>query len=182
MKVPYCCLVAVVLMWTGCGREERKEAVTFCQTLIQTQAEFAATNALEKEALSSTRNWAESIATNGAGSAADLQGNADSAKSLSSSATLVSTQLGQFRQKIYDVPLKKESLQTIRANLLTQIMKRQKTLQEVRVALEASADNFLEFKQSRAYKGDTYPAGIDKLKGIFDGYERRGKVSFIVVS
>jgi len=34
-------------------------------------------------------------------------------------------------------------------------MKRQKMLQEVRMALDAPAAGFLEFSRSRAYNGDT---------------------------
>ena len=58
----------------------------------------------------------------------------------------------------------------MRGALLAQLMKRQRTLQDVRSALDASAASFLEFAQSRVYKGDTYPQGIDKLYPLLSGY------------
>ena len=170
MNLRYSWILAAALVWSGCGRAERKEAVTFCKVLTQKQADFAATNAMEKDVLGNTRMWCEGITVNGAGPGKDLGENADSAKSLAQSAGLVSTQLGQLRQSLYDQPLQKENLQTIRANLLSQIMKRQKMLQDVRTALDGAAANFLEFQQSRAYTGDTYPAGIDKLSSMLGGY------------
>jgi hypothetical protein len=170
MVVRYCCIFAAALVWTGCGGAERKEAVTFCKMLTQKKADFDATNALEKDLLGSTRSWCESIIAAGSGHGKDLQGNADSAKELAQSASLVSTQLGQLRQSLYDLPLHKEELQAIRAKLLSQIQKRQTMLQSVRTALQGAADNFLEFEQSRAYTGDTYPAGIDKLNSMLGSY------------
>ena len=134
MNLRYSWILAAALVWSGCGRAERKEAVTFCKVLTQKQADFAATNAMEKDVLGNTRMWCEGITANGAGPGKDLGENADSAKSLAQSAGLVSTQLGQLRQSLYDQPLQKENLQTIRANLLSQIMKRQKMLQDVRTA------------------------------------------------
>jgi hypothetical protein len=170
MNIRYCCILAAALVWTGCGGAERKEAVTFCKVLIQKKADFAATNALEKDLLGSTRSWCESITAAGSGHGKDLSGNADSARQLAQSASLVSTQLGQLRQSLYDQPLRKENLQAIRAKLLSQIQKRQTMLQDVRAALDGAAANFLEFEQSRAYTGDTYPAGIDKLNSMLGGY------------
>ncbi|MGD0869937.1 MAG: hypothetical protein ABSB88_10330 [Bryobacteraceae bacterium] len=170
MKIRYGCILAAALVWTGCGRAERKEAVTFCKVLTQKHADFAATNALEKDLLGSTRSWCESIIAAGSGHGKDLSGNADSAKELAQSASLVSRQLGHLRQSLYDQPLRKENVQAIRAKLLSQIQKRQTMLQDVRVALEGAAANFLEFEQSRAYTGDTYPAGIDKLNSMLGGY------------
>jgi hypothetical protein len=170
MKIRYCCILAAAFVWTGCGGAERKEAVTFCKVLTQKQADFAATNALEKDLLGSTRSWCESIVAAGSGHGKDLSGNADSAKELAQSASLVSTQLGQLRQSLYDQPLRKENVGVIRARLLSQIQKRQAMLQDVRAALQGAAANFLEFEQSRAYTGDTYPGGIDKLNSMLSGY------------
>jgi len=170
MKIRYGCILAAALAWTGCGGSERKEAVTFCKVLTQKQPDFAATNALEKDLLDSTRSWCESIIAGGSGHGKDLQGNADSAKELAQSASLVSRQLGQLRQSLYDQPLRKENVQEIRGKLLSQIQKRQTMLQDVRTNLEGAAANFLEFEQSRAYTGDTYPAGIDKLNSMLAGY------------
>jgi hypothetical protein len=171
MKIRYGCVLAAVLVWTGCGGAERKEAVTLCKVLTQKKTDFAATNALEKDLLESTRSWSESIIAAGSGHGKDLSGNADSAKELAQSASLVSTQLGQLRQSLYDQPLQKENLQAIRGKLLSQIQKRQAMLQDVRAALQGAAANFLEFEQSRAYTGDTYPGGIDKLNAMLGGYK-----------
>ena len=170
MKIRYCFILAAALVWTGCGGAERKEAVTFCKVLTQKQADFAATNALEKDLLGSTRSWAESIIAAGSGHGKDLSGNADSAKELAQSASVVSTQLGQLRQSLYDQPLRKENVQAIRSGLISKIQKRQAMLQDVRAALQGAAANFLEFEQSRAYTGDTYPGGIDKLNSMLGGY------------
>ena len=170
MKLRYCWWLPVLLLWTGCGKEERREATTFYKVLTQKQADVAATNALEKDLLGSTRSWVESIINSGSGHGKQLEENAASAKALSQSAALVATQLGQFRQAIYDLPLKQEYVQGLRSTLINQILKRQKTLQEVRMALDGSATNFLEFARSRSYTGDTYPAGIDKLNGMLSNY------------
>ena len=170
MKLRYCWLLTAVLFWTGCGKEERREATSLVNVLSQKQADLAAINALENDLLGSTRSWCEGITSNGGGKGKDLAENAASAKALAQSAGVVATQLGQLRQSIYDQPLTQEYPQSVRSTLINQIMKRQKMLQEVRMALDASAANFLEFGQSRTYKGDTYPAGIDKLTAILAAY------------
>jgi len=170
MNFRYCWLLAAVVLWTGCGKAERQEAASLCKALSQKQASLAAINALEKDLLGSTRSWCEGIVNNGAGHGKDLDENAASAKALAQSASVVSTQLGELRQSIYDQPLKEEYPQGVRSALINQLMKRQKMLQEVRADLDASAANFLEFAQSRAYKGDTYPAGIDKLNTLLSKY------------
>jgi hypothetical protein len=155
---------------TSCGKEERREGVSLCKTLSQEQVDLAAANALEKDLLGSTRAWCEGIISNGGGKGKQLEENASSAKSLAQSASTVATQLSQVRQTIYDLPLKQEYPQSVRSTLINQIMKRQKMLQEVRMALDASAAGFLEFSRSRAYAGDTYPAAIDKLNSLVSGY------------
>jgi hypothetical protein len=170
MKIRYCWLLAAVLIWTGCGKEERREATTLCKLLHQKRADQAAVNALEKDLVGSTRGWYEGIINNGAGRGKGLDENAASAKALSQSAALVSTQLGQLRQAIYDQPLKEEYTEGVRGTVINQLMKRQRTLQDVRSALDACAADFVGFGQSRAYKGDTYPAGIDKLNSLLGGY------------
>ena len=82
----------------------------------------------------------------------------------------MATQLGQLRQAIYDLPLKEGYPQNVRSTLINKIMHRQKILQEVRTALDASAAGFLDFARSRAYNGDSYPPGIDKLNSLISGY------------
>jgi len=170
VKTRYTWLLAAALLWTGCGKQEQQEAATFCNFLTQKQADFAATNALEKDLLGSTLAWAEGIINRGAGHGKDLAENATSADELSKSAAVVSTQLGQLRQALSDQPLHQEYPMTVRGDLVNQLMKRQRMLQEVRTALDASAASFREFAQSRAYTGDTYPAGIDKLNSMLGGH------------
>jgi hypothetical protein len=169
-KFLYASLLAAVVFMAACGKEERREAVSLCKTLRLEQVDLAAVNALEKDLLGSTRAWCNGIINNGAGKGKELEENAASAKSLAQSASTVATQLSQVRQAIYDLPLKQEYPQGVRSTLINQIMKRQKMLQEVRIALDASAAGFLEFSRSRAYNGDTYPAGIDKLNSLVSGY------------
>jgi hypothetical protein len=168
-KFRYLWLLAAVLL-ASCGKQERREAASLGQTLTQEQAPLAAANALEKDLLGSTRSWCAGIISNGGGKGKELEENAASAKSLAESANAVATQLSKVRQILYDLPLKQEYPEGVRSTFINQIMKRQKLLQEVRMALDASAAGFLDFSRSRAYAGDTYPAGIDKLNSLVSGY------------
>ena len=169
-KFQYCGLLAAMVCLAACGKQERREAALLCQTLSQKQADLAAVNALEKDLLGSTRSWCDGIVNNGGGKGKELEENAESAKTLALSAGAVANQLGQLRQAIYDLPLKEEYPQSVRGVLINQILHRQKMLQDVRMALDASAAGFLDAARSRAYVGDTYPAGIDKLHSLVSGY------------
>jgi hypothetical protein len=169
-KVRFGCLLAAVVWLAACGREERREGASLCKTLSKEQVDLAAVNALEKDLLGSTRSWCDGIVNNGAGKGKELEENAASAKSLAQSAGEVATQLSRVRQVLYDVQLKQEYPQGVRSTFVNQMMKRQKLLQEVRMALDASATGFLDFSRSRAYNGDTYPAAIDKLHALVSGY------------
>jgi uncharacterized protein YPO0396 len=169
-KFRYGWLLIAVIFLTACGKEERREAATLCKTLSREQVDLAAVNALEKDLLGSTRAWCAGIISNGAGKTKELEENAASAKSLAQSANTVATQLSQVRQTLYDLPLKQEYPQGVRSTFINQIMKRQKMLQEIRMALDASAAGFLEFSRSRSYTGDSYPAAIDKLNSLVSGY------------
>jgi hypothetical protein len=40
----------------------------------------------------------------------------------------------------------------------------------MRALLEQSATQFLEFRQSKTYTGDTYPDGIGKLEALLHAY------------
>jgi hypothetical protein len=82
----------------------------------------------------------------------------------------VANQLGHLRQAIYDLPLHQEYPQSVRSGLINQMMQRQKKLQDVRLALEASSAGFLDLARSTAYKGDSYPPAIDKLNSLTSGY------------
>jgi hypothetical protein len=166
VKPHYYWLLAAVVVFSGCGREERREAVRFCKTLQQKHADFASANAIEKDLFASARSWCSSIIANGAGRADQLDQNAGVAKDLAKSAAFVSTQVGLVRQAIYDESLKTEYPQSIRTTLITQLTKRQRSLQELRAVLDDTAPGFLELKLSRDYTGDTYPGGISKLDAM----------------
>lgn len=60
-------LLTSALCLAGCGKAEKREAVTFYKALSAKSADFTNTNALEKDLLGSTKAWCESITNNGAG-------------------------------------------------------------------------------------------------------------------
>ena len=130
VKLRYCWLLAAVALFSGCGKEERTEAVRFCRTLQQKSADFASANAMEKDFLASARSWCGSIMENGAGRGDQLNQNAAVAQDLAKSAAFISTQVGAVRQAVYDESLKQEFPQSIRVNLITQLTKRQRLLQD----------------------------------------------------
>ena len=165
----YWVLAAAVLL-TACGGPERREAASLCKTLSQKQADLVAVNNLEKDLMGSLRPWCDGIVNNGGGKGKELEQNAESAKTMAFSASEVANQLGHLRQAIYDLPLHQEYPQSVRSGLINQMMQRQKKLQEVRLALEASSAGFLELLRSTAYKGDSYPPAIDKLNSLTSGY------------
>jgi hypothetical protein len=125
---------------------------------------------MEKDFLASARSWCNSIMADGAGRGDQLNQNAAVARDLAKSAAYISTQVGVVRQAIYDEPIKQEYAQSIRVNLITQLTKRQRTLQEARALLDDSAPGFLDLRQNRDYKGDAYPGGIPKLNVMLEGY------------
>jgi hypothetical protein len=170
VKLRYCWLLAAVALFSGCGREERAEAVRFSKTLQQKSADFAKANAMEKELLASARSWCGSIVENGAGRGDQLNQNAAVAQDLAKSAAFISTQVGAVRQAIYNESIKQEYAQSIRLNLITQLTKRQRSLQDVRALLDDSAPGFLDLRRSPEYKGDAYPGGIPKLNAMLEGY------------
>jgi len=174
MKVRYCCVVAAVLLSSGCGKEERMEAVRFDKVLTQKKAAFAESNVQEKEFVSGVRGWCAAMTSGGAGTGAQLDQNASVAQDLAKSAAAVSAQVGLVRQAVYDLPIQKEFTQGIRNTLIGELTRRQRQLQEIRSALKESAAAFDGFRQSRNYKGDTYPAGIDKLTRILGSYKEPG--------
>lgn len=171
MKLRYCGLLLAVALFSGCGRQEKKEAITLYKVLMQNQANFQSTNASEKEFLNGTKAWAEGFAGNGSGTGAVLERNAAACQDMAQSAVVLSNQLGQVRKAIYDLSLKEEYPQSIRVGLLSQIQKRQKLLQEVRAALQDSAKGFADFAHAKGYKGDSYPGGISQLTTMLSGYK-----------
>jgi hypothetical protein len=82
----------------------------------------------------------------------------------------ISAQLSQVRQAVDGPSLNEEFTQDVRNTLVTQLTKRQRQLQDMRALLEQSAPQFLEYKQSKAYVGDTYPDGVGKLDAMLHSY------------
>jgi ABC-type transporter Mla subunit MlaD len=164
------CLLACTTLFTGCGRETRREAGALCQVLERSQPGYTNTNGMELDLVVSTRSWTDTITTSGAGHGAEVAQNASVARELARSAELISTQLGQLRKALNDQPLQKEELQAIRATITAQVSRRQRFLQEIRAVLQDAAEQFEALAASRSYKGDTYPPGIDRLSQLLQGY------------
>jgi hypothetical protein len=169
VKLRYCWLLAAVALFSGCGKEERMEAVRFCKTLQQKSADFASANAMEKDFVASGRSWCGSVIENGSGRGDQLKQNMAVAKDLVKSAQFISTQVGAVRQAVYDEPVKQEYPQSIRVNLITQLTKRQRFLQEARALLDDTGPGFLELGLGPGYKGDSYPDSIPKLNVLLEG-------------
>jgi hypothetical protein len=167
----HCLLLAAVACIAGCGKQERAEAVQFAKTLKEKKANFASANALEKDFISSARAWCGGITTKGAGRGVELDQNAAVAAELAKSAVAVSAQLSQVREAIDSQPLKEEYPRSVRNGLTTQLTKRQRQLQDMRALLEQAAPQFLDYKKSKAYAGDTYPDGVGKLDALLGAYK-----------
>ena len=170
LRMGPCCLLAVAFL-SGCGKEERSEAIQLTRILTEKQSDFESANTLEKDLVSSARAWCGGITANGAGRGVELDQNARVATELAKSAVAISTQLSRVRQAVDGAALKEEHPQSVRNDLITQLTKRQRLLQNVRAFLEQSAPQFLEYRQSRAYAGDTYPDGIGKLDALLKAYK-----------
>jgi hypothetical protein len=165
-----CLLLAAAALLTGCGKQERSEAVQLAKVLTGKKANFASANAIEKDFVASARAWCGGITANGAGRGVALDQNARVAAELAKSAVAASAELSQVRQAIDGQPLKEEYPRSVRNELITQLTERQRQLQGIRALLQQSATEFLGFRQSKAYVGDTYPAGIGKLDALLRSY------------
>jgi hypothetical protein len=174
MKLRCCCLAAAIVFSSGCGKEERREAVGFYKVLVEKRAGFAESNGLEKDYIGSVRSWCESIVANGSGLGTQLEQNASVARDLAKSAETISAQLGLVRQAVYDLSIQKEYPQDIKNALIGQLTKRQRFLQDLRAALDDSAKGFEALGQSRAYKGDSYPNAMGTLTGVLQTYHTPG--------
>lgn len=170
MKLRCCCLAAAIVLSSGCGKEERREAVGFYKVLVEKRAGFAESNGLEKDFIGSVRSWCGSITANGAGRGDQLNQNASVARDLAKSAETISAQIGTVRQAAYNQAIHQEYPQSVRDALIGQLTKRQRFLQEVRAALDDAAAGFEALGQSRNYKGDSYPPAIDKLTTAAQSY------------
>jgi hypothetical protein len=145
-------LLAAVASITGCGKQERTEAVQFAKTLTEEKANFASANTIERDFVSSARAWCGGITANGAGRGVELDQNAVVAAELAKSTVKISSQLSQIRQAIDSQPLKEEYPRHLRNMLTTQLTKRQRLLQDMRALLEQSAPQFLEFRNGGAIR------------------------------
>src|SRR5260221_14757261 len=90
-------LLAAVLCITGCGKQERTEAVQFAKALAGKKANFANANAIERDFVSSARAWCGGITANGAGRGVELDQNAAVAAELAKSAVTGRFELAQVR-------------------------------------------------------------------------------------
>lgn len=167
----FCLLMAAVVGITGCGKQQRIEAVNLAKALTAKKADYASSNTIEKDFVSSARAWCAGITTNGAGRGAELDQNASVATQIAQSAVAVSAQLSQVRQVVDDLPLKEEYPKEVRNTLITQLTQRQRLLQDIRAMLEQAAPQFLEYRKIKDYKGDTYPDGIGKLNTMLGTYQ-----------
>lgn len=166
----FCLLMAAAACITGCGKQERNEAVQLAKALTAKKADYANSNKTEKDFVESARAWCAGITTNGAGRGAELDQNSSVASQIAQSAVAVSAQLSQVRQVVDDLPLKAEFPKEVRNTLITQLTKRQRMLQDMRALLEQSAPQFLEYRKIKTYAGDTYPDGIGKLNAMLGTY------------
>jgi hypothetical protein len=165
----YALLMAVAFM-TGCGKEERGEAVRLTKVLSEKQADFARANTIEKDFVSSARAWCGGITANGAGRGIELDQNATVATELAKSTVAISTELSHVRQALNDQSFKEEYPQNVRAELITQLTNRQRRLQDMRALLEKSALQFPEYRRDKTYAGDAYPGEIGKLNAMLQAY------------
>ncbi|HLK62622.1 MAG TPA: hypothetical protein VKU19_04225 [Bryobacteraceae bacterium] len=166
-----CLLLVAAALCAGCGKQERIEAVQFAKVLTEKKSNFAAADALEKDLVSSARAWCGGITANGAGRGVELDQNAAVAAELAKSTVAASTQLSQVRQAVDGQVLKEEYTRSVRNPLITQLTRRQRLLQDMRALLEQSGTQFVEYRQSRAYAGDTYPDGIGRLDVLLRAYK-----------
>ena len=167
----HCLWLATVVFIGGCGKQGRTEAVQFAKALAGQKVIFASASTIERDFVSSARAWCGGITASGAGRGVELDQNAAVAVELAKSAVAISSQLSQVRQAIDGQPLKEEYPRSVRNELTTQLTKRQRLLQDMRALLEQSAPQFLEYRQSRTYVGDTYPDGVGKLDALLRAYK-----------
>jgi hypothetical protein len=163
-------LFAAAALIAGCGKQERTEGVQLAKVLAGKKASFVAADTIEKDFVSSARVWCGGITANGAGRGVELDQNAAVAAGLAKSAVAASTQLSQVRQAVDGQPLKEEYPRGVRNALVTELTRRQRLLQDMRALLEQSSTQFVEYRHSKSYVGDTYPDGIGKLDALLRVY------------
>lgn len=163
-------VLAGIVLLAGCGKEERNEAVHLTKILNDKRSDYAKADATEKELVANAQAWCGGIKANGAGRGRELDQNAAVAAELAKSAVAISGELGRVRQAISEQPVKKEFTRDVRNQLIEQLTRRQRTLQDMRALLEKSAPQFQEFRRSKTYAGDTYPGEIGSLDTMLQAY------------
>jgi hypothetical protein len=171
LNIRICLALAAAVVLAACGKQERLEAVQFAKVLAAKQGNLNAADTIENEFITNARAWCSGIAGSGSGHGEQLDQNATVAAELAKSAVAVSGELSAIRQAIDSQPLKEEYPRNVRNALSTQLTRRQRALQEVRALLDSSAAQFREYRQSRSFKGDTYPDAIAKLDAILSSYK-----------
>jgi hypothetical protein len=174
MLIPYaryCALLAAIVVIGGCGKQERNEALQFGKTLAEKKTVFAGATANERRLVDDARSWCAKITGSGAGQGAGLDQNSAAATQLAKNAVAISSQLSQVRQAIDDQTLKEEFTRNLRAEITTQLTRRQRVLQDMRAVLEQAAPQFLDYKKVKGYKGDTYPDGVARLDTLLGAYK-----------
>jgi hypothetical protein len=169
VKTRYCLALAAVLL-AGCGKQERNEAIQLTKALASKQADFTKANDAEREFIANARPWCAGITTNGSGRGKELEQNAAVAAGLAKSAADISAQLSAVRQAITGPAITEEFPQSIRDGLINDLTKRQRTLQEMRAALQDAGPQFLGYQHIKDYNGDTYPDGITRLNTLLQSY------------
>jgi hypothetical protein len=168
--------MAALVFSSGCGKQEKLEAVSFYKVLNEKRAVYEKSNSLEKDFVGSVRGWVTSVTANGGGKGKGLDQNLAISNDLAKSVADISAMVGQLRQAVYDLPLHSEFTQGVRSNMIGELTRRQRLLQDFRGALQECAASFDGFRQSREYKGDSYPAGIDKLTKTLGSYHEPSDV------
>ncbi len=165
------CLLLAAACFSGCGKEERIEAVRLTKVLTEKQSDFSKANSIENDFLANARAWCGGITAGGSGRGVQLEQNAVVATELAKSVVAASAELGHIRQAVSDQSLTKEYLQAVRGTLITQLTKRQRMLQELRTLLEQSAPQFRQYGKDKAYAGDAYPGEIARLGAFLAAYK-----------
>ncbi|MBK7931182.1 MAG: hypothetical protein IPJ98_28000 [Bryobacterales bacterium] len=158
-----CLLAGAVLFASGCGKQERSEAVQLAKTLQQQKATFDAANAAEQDLVTKSKAWCRGIMESGAGKGTGLDQNAAQAAQFAKDAVAISTQLSQVRQGIDAVSLTEEFPRGVKNELTTALTKRQRLLHDLRTLADQLSPQFLAYKGMKDYAGDSYPDGLTKF-------------------
>jgi hypothetical protein len=169
VKLRYCFVLAALAL-AGCGKQERNEALQLAKVLKSQEADFNKANEAERTFVTNARGWCAVVTKDGAGRGKQLEQNAATAVDLAQAAVAVSNQLGVLRMAVNGPTLTEEFPQSIRDNLIGDLTRRQRTLQEMRASLQEAAPEFLAYEKIKNFAGDTYPQGVAKLNAMLGPY------------